>query len=50
MDPSSIALLVFSSAIVVGSLTSIILTTYRTYCRKPKAEIKDWVITENPTI
>jgi hypothetical protein len=50
MDPSSIALLVFSSAIVVGSLTSIIVKTYRNYCKKPEPEIKDWVITENVTI
>jgi hypothetical protein len=50
MDPSSIALVVFSSALIVGSLTSIILAGYKNYCKKPEPVVEDWVTTENVTI
>lgn len=50
MDPSSIALVVFSSAIVIGSLTSIIIINYRICCKKPEPVVQDWVITENVAI
>lgn len=50
MDPSSIALVVFSSVLVVGSLTTIVLVNYRRYCKKPETGVKEWVTTENVTV
>ena len=47
MDPSSIALVVFSSVLVIGSLTTIVLVNYRRYCKKPDPGVKDWVATTN---
>jgi hypothetical protein len=50
MDPSSIALVVFSSALVVGSLTTIIAVNFRRCCIKPEPKVQDWVVTENVTV
>jgi hypothetical protein len=48
MDPSSIALLAFSSVLVVGSATFIIVVNYNRYCRSPKPTTTvDWVVSEN---
>lgn len=47
MDPSSIALVVFSSVLVVGSLTTIVIVNFRRCCKKPEPAIKDWVVSTN---
>ena len=50
MDPSSIALVVFSSVLVVGSLTTIVIVNFRRCCKKPETGVKEWITTENVTV
>jgi hypothetical protein len=50
MDASTITLLAFSSALVVGSLTTIIIVNYRRFCKKSERVVQDWVVSENVTV
>jgi hypothetical protein len=50
MDPSSIALVVFSSALVVASLGTIIVVGCRKCCIKPEPVVHDWGVTENVSV